>query len=71
MINIIAAARRVFKIGFLRLYSRIKSYDRELLRQRCYTGLPGGIFSNQKSRFSSILEGLALEGVGILYVYLV
>jgi hypothetical protein len=35
------------------------------------TGLPDGIFSKQKSRFWSILEGLAMEGVGIptYYVY--
>jgi hypothetical protein len=34
-------------------------------------GLPDGIFSNQKSRFGKILEVLAIEDVGILYVHLV
>jgi hypothetical protein len=29
-------------------------------------GLPDGIFSSQKSRFGYILEGLAMEDVGIL-----
>jgi hypothetical protein len=29
--------------------------------------LPDGIFSNQKSQFGKILEGLAMEGVGIFY----
>jgi hypothetical protein len=27
--------------------------------------LPDGIFSNQKSKFGQILEGLAMEDVGI------
>jgi hypothetical protein len=35
------------------------------------SGLPDGIFSNQKSRFGYILEGLAMEDVGTLYGYLV
>jgi hypothetical protein len=30
-----------------------------------------GIFSNQKSQFEYILEGLAMEGVGVFYVHLV
>jgi hypothetical protein len=29
------------------------------------TGLPDGIFSNQKSQFGKLLEGLAMEDVGI------
>jgi hypothetical protein len=33
-------------------------------------GLPDGPFSNQKSRFWYILEGLALEVVGLLYGHL-
>jgi hypothetical protein len=33
--------------------------------------LPDGIFLNQKSRFGQILEGLAMESAGILYVHLV
>jgi hypothetical protein len=33
---------------------------------RWITGLPDGIFSNQKYQFGYILEGLAMEGVGIL-----
>jgi ribosomal protein L14E/L6E/L27E len=31
------------------------------------SGLPDGIFSNQKSNLGQILEGLALEDVGIFY----
>jgi hypothetical protein len=31
------------------------------------TGLPDGLFSNQKSKFGSILEGLRLENVDIFY----
>jgi hypothetical protein len=34
------------------------------------TGLPDGIFSNQKSKFGYILKGLAIEGVGTLYGHL-
>jgi hypothetical protein len=37
----------------------------------CWTGLPDGIFSNKKSKFVLILEGLALEDVDIFYVYLI
>jgi hypothetical protein len=33
--------------------------------------MPDGLFSNQKSQFGWILEGLAMEKVGIFYVYLV
>jgi hypothetical protein len=29
--------------------------------------LPDGLFSNQKSKFRKILEGLAMEDVGIIY----
>jgi hypothetical protein len=32
---------------------------------------PDGLFSNQKSQFGSILEGLAMENVGIFNVLLV
>jgi hypothetical protein len=35
------------------------------------TGLPDGIFSNQKSKFGSILEGLEMEDVGIFYLHMV
>jgi hypothetical protein len=31
--------------------------------------LPDGIFSNQKSKFGSILEGLEMEDVGIFYIW--
>jgi hypothetical protein len=34
------------------------------------SGLPDGLFSNQKSQFGYILEGLAMEDVGIFYVHL-
>jgi hypothetical protein len=33
--------------------------------------LPDGIFSNQKSKFEYILEGLAIEKVAIFYGHLV
>jgi hypothetical protein len=34
-------------------------------------GLPDGLFSNQKSQFGYILEGLAMENLGIFYDHLV
>jgi hypothetical protein len=34
-------------------------------------GLPDGLFLNQKSKFGLILEGLAIEDVGIFYGRLV
>jgi hypothetical protein len=34
------------------------------------SGLPDGIFSNQKSQFGQTLEGLAMEDVGIFYGHL-
>jgi hypothetical protein len=34
-------------------------------------GLPDGLFSNQKSKFGLILEGLAIEDVGIFYERLI
>jgi hypothetical protein len=33
--------------------------------------LPDGIFSDQKSQFGQILDGLAMKDVGIFYGYLV
>jgi hypothetical protein len=33
-------------------------------------GLPDGLFSNQKSKFGKILEGFAMEDVGIFYGHL-
>jgi hypothetical protein len=33
-------------------------------------GLPDGLFSNQKSKFGSILEGLEMEDVGKYYRHL-
>jgi hypothetical protein len=35
--------------------------------QRSGTGLPDGWFSNQKSEFGYILEGLGMKKVGIFY----
>jgi hypothetical protein len=35
------------------------------------TGLPDGSFSNQKSKFGKILEGLAMEDAGMFYGHLV
>jgi hypothetical protein len=34
-------------------------------------GLPDGLFSNQKSQFGLILEGLAMDNLGIFYDNLV
>jgi hypothetical protein len=34
-------------------------------------GLPDGLFSNQKSQFGYILEGLAMENLGLFYDHLV
>jgi hypothetical protein len=42
-----------------------------LLRDRCESGLPDGSFSNQKSKFGSLLEVLAMEDSGIFYGHLV
>jgi hypothetical protein len=36
-----------------------------------HSGLPDGIFSNQKFQFGKILEGLAMEDVGIFYGHLI
>jgi hypothetical protein len=36
-----------------------------------HTWLPEDIFSNEKSRFRSILEGIVLEDVGIFYGHLI
>jgi hypothetical protein len=44
--------------------SAVSSFD-------CKSGLPDGLFSNQKSKFGQILEGLAMEDVGIFYGHLV
>jgi hypothetical protein len=34
------------------------------------TGLPDGLFSNQKSKFGLFLEGLVMEDVSIFYGHL-
>jgi hypothetical protein len=47
------------------------SYLAIIVSLRSVLGLPGGIFSNQKSQFGQILEGLAMEDVGIFYCHLV
>jgi hypothetical protein len=43
----------------------------DILVSACRTGLPDGKFSNQKSQFGSISEGLAMEDVGMFYDHLV
>jgi hypothetical protein len=35
-----------------------------------YAGLPDGKFSNQKSLFGSILEGLEIKNIGVFYGHL-
>jgi hypothetical protein len=42
-----------------------------LLYKETRSGLPDGLFSNQNSKFGKILEGLAVEDVGIFYGHLV
>jgi hypothetical protein len=42
-----------------------------MLRSTQYPGLPDGLFSNQRPQFWSILEGLAMENLGIFYDHLV
>jgi hypothetical protein len=37
---------------------------------RAHAGLPDGIFSNQKSQFGQILEGLAMENFGVFNAHL-
>jgi hypothetical protein len=37
---------------------------------RGQSGLPGGVFLNQKSQFGKILEALRMENVGIFYGHL-
>jgi hypothetical protein len=37
--------------------------NRQISASQSGTGLPDGIFSNQKSHFGKILEGLAMEDV--------
>jgi hypothetical protein len=37
----------------------------------CPSGLPDGLFLNQKSIFGKILEGLAMKDAGIFYGHLV
>jgi SOS-response transcriptional repressor LexA len=39
--------------------------------QQTPAGLPDGIFSSQKSQFWLLLEGLAMEDVGIFHGHLV
>jgi hypothetical protein len=38
--------------------------------QKGRTGLPDGLFSNQKYQFGYILEGLRMENAGIFYGHL-
>jgi hypothetical protein len=44
---------------------------KELVGNSLIPGLPDGIFSNQKSQFGKILDGLGIEDVGIFYGHLV
>jgi hypothetical protein len=41
------------------------------LQMLLHTGLPDGLFSNQKSQFGKILEGLVMENLGIFNAQLV
>jgi hypothetical protein len=36
-----------------------------------HAGLPDGLFSNQKSQYGYLLEGLAMQNLGIFYDHLV
>jgi hypothetical protein len=45
---------------------RAKCYPRDdLVNNHSHTGLPDGLFLNQKAKFGLLLEGLAMEDVGI------
>jgi hypothetical protein len=46
---------------------------RDILSEKNYsaTGLPDGMFLNQKSKFGKILEGLGMKKIGIFYGHLV
>jgi hypothetical protein len=43
----------------------------EFRRRHSRAGLPDGLFSNQKSEFGKICEGLAMEDDGIFYGHIV
>jgi hypothetical protein len=40
---------------------------RKLAPWLCVAGLPDGLFTNQKSQFGQILQGLGMENVSIFY----
>jgi hypothetical protein len=46
-------------------------FESDYILGECQPGLPDGIFTNKKSQLGSILEGLAMENVGIFYGNLV
>jgi hypothetical protein len=50
--------------------SAVRNFVHILHDKRSGTGLPDGLFSNQKSQFGLILEGLAMENLGIFYDHL-
>jgi hypothetical protein len=56
---------------YLRKYLKNPSVDPRPDSLLLTSGLPDCIFSNQKSQFWEILEGLAIGGVVILYDHLV
>jgi hypothetical protein len=49
----------------------VQKTDEKLSPLFSKAGLPDGLFSNQKSQFGYILEGLAMENLGIFYEHLV
>jgi hypothetical protein len=67
------------KVFFFLLISKSKKENFQSLRTSQFrvtafssrAGLPDGIFSNQKSQFGKILEGLAMELVGLFDSHLV
>jgi hypothetical protein len=69
-----------YLVGFLFVFchvtmsTRIFFYKSQLanddLHYRCPSGFPDGLFSNQKSQFGKILEGLRLENIYIYYGHL-
>jgi hypothetical protein len=53
------------------LYRSVRKEEKHRLAEIGSSALPDGIFSNQKSQFGKILDGFAMEGVGLFYGHLV
>jgi hypothetical protein len=70
--NLLAVGCQYFKCEAQLLYqTQKKQICEQKVTPWSTAELPDGLFSNQKSKFGSILEGLAMEDVGIFYGLLV